>query len=85
MVVNKDYLFSLGFVTKPALYPNTFWKNTSLPVVITYVLDDEHSQAIGFVTCVAKYLPDHAILVYNLGIPDYQLLLVRYNMIALYF
>lgn len=77
LVVNEDYLFSLGFVIKPAIYPNTVWKNTTLPVVVTYVLDGEHSQAIGLVTCAAKYMTDHAILVYNLGISDYQLLLVR--------
>lgn len=76
LVVNTEYLFTLGFVPNPAVYPNTSWKNTTLPVVVTYVLDDDHSQAIGLVTCAAKYLPDHAILVYNLGISDYQLVLV---------
>jgi len=78
LVVNEEYLFRLGFVAKPAVYPNAAWKNTTLPIVVTYVLDDEHSQAIGLVTCTAKYLPDHVILVYNLGISDYQLVLVRY-------
>lgn len=77
LVVNEDYLYALGFVSKPAIYPNSSWKNTTLPIVVTYVLYDEHSQAIGLVMCVAKYLPDRAILVYNLGIPDYQLLLVK--------
>lgn len=77
LVVNEDYLFALGFVAKPAVYPDASWKNTSLPVVVTYVLDDEHSQTVGLVMSAAKYLPDHAILVYNLGISDYQLVLVR--------
>ncbi|CAH1736110.1 unnamed protein product [Aphis gossypii] len=77
LVVNEDYLYALGFVSKPAIYPDSSWKNTTLPIVVTYVLDDEHSQAIGLVMCVAKYLPDRAILVYNLGIPDYQLLLMQ--------
>lgn len=78
LVVNEDYLLELGFVTNPAIYPHVAWKNTTLPVIVTYVLDDEHSQAIGLVTCAAKYLPDHAILVYSLGISDYQLVLVRH-------
>lgn len=77
LVVNEDYLYALGFVAKPAIYPDSSWKNTTLPIVVTYVLEDEHSQAIGLVICVTKYLPDRAILVYNLGIPDYQLNLVR--------
>lgn len=84
LVVNGDYLFSLGFVVKPAVYPDTYWRNTTLPVIATYVLDDEHSQAIGLVMCAAKYLPDHAILVYNLGISDYQLVLVRRNIVILF-
>lgn len=79
LVVDEEYLFSLGFVIKPAIYPDTVWRNTTLPVVVTYVLDDEHSQAIGLVMCVAKYLPDHALLVYNLGISDYQLVIVRHT------
>lgn len=77
LVVNEDYLLELGFVANPAIYPHVAWKNTTLPVIVTYVLDDEHSQAIGLVTCAAKHLPDHAILVYSLGISDYQLVLVR--------
>lgn len=79
LVVNEDYLYALGFVAKPAIYPDSSWKNSTLPIVVTYVLDGEHSQAIGLVTCVVKYLPDHAILVYNLGIYDYQLNLVRHT------
>jgi len=78
LVVDENYLSSLGFVAKPALYPDAFWKNATLPVVVTYVLDDDHSQAIGLVMCAAKYLPNHTILVYNLGISDYKLLLVRH-------
>lgn len=85
LVVNEDYLLTLGFVTKPAIYPSSSWKNTTLPVVVTYVLDDEHSQAIGLVMCSAKYLPNHAILVYNLGISDYQLLLVSFKLYVILF
>ncbi|XP_050436139.1 uncharacterized protein LOC126842938 [Adelges cooleyi] len=77
LVVNDEYLVSLGFISSPALYPAKFWKNTTLPVVVTYVLDGEHGQTIGLIRCINKYLSNHIILMYNLGIPDYQLRLMH--------
>lgn len=84
LVINDEYLFSLGFISNPAIYPHSFWKNTTLPVIVTYVLDDEHSLTIGLITCAAKYLPDHAILVYNLGISDYQLVIVSHILLLFF-
>ncbi|KAJ8980548.1 hypothetical protein NQ317_001055 [Molorchus minor] len=53
-------------------YLNLFG-NTSLPVIVTYVLNGQESQAIGLIINVAKIVPNNTILVYNLGLGDYAL------------
>jgi hypothetical protein len=36
-LADDKYLTLLGFSENPRLYPNATWKNTSLPIVVTYV------------------------------------------------
>ncbi|XP_072378207.1 uncharacterized protein [Diabrotica undecimpunctata] len=73
---DEKYLNLLGFTEEPRLYPRDVWRNTSLPVVVTYVHDGEESQAIGLILNMARVLPNNTILVYNLGLDDqgYKLL-----------
>lgn len=67
---DEKYLNVLGFTEEPRLYPKDVWKNTSLPVVVTYVRDGQESQAVGFIINMAKMLPNNTILIYNLGLDD---------------
>ncbi|XP_018579100.1 uncharacterized protein LOC108917126 [Anoplophora glabripennis] len=73
LIADEKYLNLLGFTDEPRLFPKDIWKNTSLPVVVTYVLDGQESQAIGLIINIAKVLPNNTILVYNLGLGDYAL------------
>lgn len=67
---DEKYLNLLGFTDSPRLYPKDIWKNTSLPVVVTYALNGQESLAIGLIINVAKILPNNTVLVYNLGLSD---------------
>lgn len=73
LIADEKYLNLLGFTDEPRLFPKDIWKNTSLPVVVTYVLDGQESQAVGLIINIAKVLPNNTILVYNLGLGDYAL------------
>ncbi|VEN37407.1 unnamed protein product [Callosobruchus maculatus] len=73
---DEKYLNILGFTQTPRLYPKNIWRNTSLPVVVTYVTNGQESQAIGLILNVAKILPNNTILAYNLGISDHGLKMV---------
>lgn len=73
LIADEKYLRLLGFSDRPRLFPTDVWKNTSLPVIVTYVLEGEHSQAIGLINNVARVLPNNTILVYNLGLDEYSL------------
>ncbi|XP_066998339.1 uncharacterized protein [Anabrus simplex] len=81
LVADSKYLKRLGFTQHPRLYPHSVWKNTTLPVVITYVLDGQEQQAVGFAHNIAHYLPNHTALIYNLGLEHYayQMLLGHCN------
>lgn len=37
LVADEKYLTLLGFTENPRLYPVSVWKNTSLPIIVTYV------------------------------------------------
>lgn len=79
LVADGKFLDQLGFNDQPRLYPNDVWRNTSLPVVVTYVFEGQHSQAIGLINNAARTIPNNTILVYNLGLGDYTLkLLLNY-------
>ncbi|KAG5889206.1 hypothetical protein JTB14_033284 [Gonioctena quinquepunctata] len=67
---DEKYLHFLGFVEEPRLFPDDIWRNTSLPVIVTYALDGQESLAIGLIINVAKVIPNNTILVYNLGLSD---------------
>jgi hypothetical protein len=36
-LADDKYLTLLGFTENPRLYPAAVWKNTSLPIIVTYV------------------------------------------------
>jgi hypothetical protein len=38
-LADDKYLTLLGFTEHPRLYPAAIWKNTSLPIIVTYVSD----------------------------------------------
>lgn len=73
LIADAKYLNQLGFIENPRLFPNDVWKNTSLPVIVTYVMEGQESQAIGLINNIAKILPNNSILVYNLGLGNYGL------------
>jgi len=70
-ITDEKYLSGLGFVDHPRLYPQDVWRNTSLPVIVTYVMEGMESQAVGLINNVAKLMPNNTILVYNLGLGNY--------------
>lgn len=75
---DEGFLIALDFTDNPRLFPKDIWKNTSLPVVVTYIFDGQESQAIGFIFSVSKVLPNNTILVYNMGLSDSGLKLVSH-------
>lgn len=70
LVADQNLLDTLGFTKDPRVYPKDVWKNTSLPVVVTYVLEGQESQAIGLISNVPRVLANNTILVYNLGLTE---------------
>ncbi|XP_068629702.1 uncharacterized protein [Battus philenor] len=50
------------------------WRNSTLPVLVTYARGDEHARAVGFVRHAAR-LP-YTVLLYNLGLRPYSLAVV---------
>ncbi|KAL1500847.1 hypothetical protein ABEB36_006273 [Hypothenemus hampei] len=74
LVADERLLELLGFSSsQPRLFPKDVWRNTSLPVVVTYVGEGEESQAVGLIGNVPRVLPNNTILIYNLGLTDYGL------------
>lgn len=76
-LADDKYLTMLGFTESPRLYPAAVWKNTSLPIIVTYVLDGDEQQGIGFARNIAHFLPNHTTLIYNLGLGQYELQMRR--------
>ncbi|EFA09775.1 uncharacterized protein LOC100322888 [Tribolium castaneum] len=73
LAADEKYLTLLGFTDSPRLYPHDIWRNTSLPVIVTYVMEGQESQAVGLINNVGRVLPNNTILVYNLGLGNYGL------------
>lgn len=73
LVADEKYLKQLGFIDKPRLYPNDVWHNTSLPVIVTYVMEGQESQAVGFINNFGRVLPNNTVFIYNLGLGNYGL------------
>lgn len=67
------YLSILGFGENARLYPEDVWRNSSLPVVVTYVLQGDAELAGGLARNIAHFLPNHTLLVYYFGLPDQEL------------
>lgn len=82
---DEEFLTVLDFTNNPRLFPKDIWRNTSLPVVVTYVFDGQESQAIGLILSVSKVLPNNTILVYNMGLSDSSLKMVSHYCIYVYF
>ncbi|RZF44896.1 hypothetical protein LSTR_LSTR004521 [Laodelphax striatellus] len=77
---DEEYLSLLGFTQpEPRLYPGVVWTNTSLPVVVTYLLDGQAEHGVSLIRNIAHYLPNHTVLIYNLGLGRYQLHLLQLN------
>lgn len=76
LVADEKYLTQIGFDSQPRLYPKGIWRNTSLPVIVTYVLNGQESQAVGFVNHFGKVLPNNTVLIYDLGLGSSELRLV---------
>lgn len=76
-LADDKYLTLLGFTESPRLYPAAVWKNTSLPIIVTYVLDGDEQQGIGFARNIAHFLPNHTTLIYNLGLGQYELQMLQ--------
>lgn len=73
---DEKYLFALGFNSSPRLYPHSVWTNTSLPVIVSYLFDGDAELGVGLVRNIAHYLPNHTLLLYNLGLGRYDLQLI---------
>lgn len=67
---DERYLSILGFGEKARLYPEDVWHNSSLPVIVTYVLKGGTEQGVGLARNIAHFLPNHTLLVYYFGLPD---------------
>ncbi|KAG8281218.1 hypothetical protein J6590_063418 [Homalodisca vitripennis] len=70
---DEKYLKALGFTTSPRLYPAAVWTNTSLPIVVSYLLDGDAELGVGLARNIAHHLPNNTLLLYNLGLGRYDL------------
>lgn len=71
-VADEKHLARLGLTAETRrLYPDDMWYNSTLPVIVTYVMEGQESQAVGLINNLAKLLPNNSILVYNLGLGNY--------------
>uniref|UniRef100_A0A1B6JB56 Uncharacterized protein n=1 Tax=Homalodisca liturata TaxID=320908 RepID=A0A1B6JB56_9HEMI len=73
---DEKYLKALGFTTSPRLYPAAVWTNTSLPIVVSYLLDGDAELGVGLARNIAHHLPNNTLLLYNLGLGRYDLQLI---------
>lgn len=76
--VDKKFLLQLGFDENPHLYPESYKRNVTLPVIVTYAKSGQEEQAVSFVRNIASLLPQHVTLMYNIGLQTYELFLVSY-------
>lgn len=74
--VDEKYLTSLGFIENPLLYPEHYVPNITLPVVVTYARSGQEELAVSFVRNIAKLLPHHVTLIYNIGLQTSESFLV---------
>lgn len=69
-LLEDKYLSILGFNNRS---PVEVWHNTSVPAVVSYVLDGQHAQAVGFVKNILTRLPTFTVILYNLGLSKQSL------------
>lgn len=72
LVQEERYLGLVGLAGHVEL-----WKNTTVPVLMTYARDDDHALVVSFIQAAQK-LP-YTILVYNIGLKPYSL-----NVVCMY-
>lgn len=72
LLIDDKYLKILGFVENPHLYPHSVWRNSTLPIIVTTVQRGQIHHAIGFVRNIMAQLPNHSVVVYNLGLSTYD-------------
>ncbi|XP_014242261.1 uncharacterized protein LOC106662581 [Cimex lectularius] len=74
LYVDEKYLVLLGLAgDKQRTYPDDVWSNTTLPVIVSYVSPAAISQAVGLVRNIGHFLPNHTLLLYNIGLSEDQL------------
>lgn len=76
--VAEKYLTALGFTTSPRLYPKDVWTNSSLPIIVSYLFDGDAELGVGLARNIAHHLPNHTLVLYNLGLGRYDLQLVGF-------
>jgi len=78
---DEKYLDLLGFGDNARHYPDNVWRNSSLPVIVSYIKQGETEQGVGLARNIAHFLPNHTLLLYNFGLPesDIQLLASHCN------
>lgn len=69
LVADEKYLNLLGLKGKLG----TDWHNTSVPAIVSYVLEGQHFQAVGLIRNIAWKLPNHTLILYDLGLSKYSL------------
>ena len=74
--VDTKYLEQLGFVQHPRLYPESYSRNVTLPVIVSYAKVGQEEQAVSFARSVATLLPNHLTVLYNIGLGTNDLFLV---------
>jgi hypothetical protein len=74
---DEKYLELLGLVGKPS----EDWQNVSTPTIVTYAFDKHCFQVIGLIRNTAYKLPNHTLLIYDLGLSKHSLNKVRLQVI----
>jgi len=72
-----DYILPiLGFLANPVLYPESHHQDQDLPVFVTTVHSKDLHSFHKFLSSFRLYFPQKKLLVYNLGLSDYEFTLV---------
>lgn len=76
LTVDEKYLQVLGFTSSPRLYPADAWNNATLPVFVTTAASGQTNLALGFINSVRRHFPDRTVVVYDLGLAEYELTMI---------
>ncbi|XP_023706719.1 uncharacterized protein LOC111864022 [Cryptotermes secundus] len=58
-LADDKYLTLLGFTEHPRLYPAAIWKNTSLPIIVTYLQGHCNSSRCSVINFELSFFPSH--------------------------